>query len=95
MYKFIIVNDQFISWNTKEVTMAKRYRLREDSDLYQRLLEIEATYERLKVRVETMGGITIVEDLKTGNSFRIGNRSDYESFPRSTEVPFYLISEDD
>lgn len=74
--------------------MQYKYRLKEDSELYQKLLSAEDFISSLDISVETTGN-TIIHDHKSGKRFLVGQQENYESFPRQTDVAFYLIEDDE
>lgn len=70
-----------------------KFRLSEKSKFYEKLLQIEQLYDELGVSVQTTGSV-IITDRNSGKQFIVGRQEDYESFPRQTDVPFYLMDEE-
>lgn len=74
------------------------YRLKEDSDLQKRIEELEATADRLGLRIFSYNHI-LIEDTRTRNAFwSAGSPNDgaqsFDSFPRNFDEPFYMVKED-
>lgn len=69
--------------------MTIRYYLKEDTELYGRLLQLEELFRVLEIGVESYGN-TFIIDQKTGKRYMVGLPSDREPFPRTLETLFYL-----
>lgn len=67
-------------------------RLKEDSELYNRLLQLESLFEELDISLSHYGPVKL-KDNKTGLEFTVGHAWDGEGFPRMTDVGFYLIED--
>lgn len=73
--------------------MTTRLILSEKSEFYDRLARVEELCLELDISIESFGNTEVV-DRRTGDRFSVGRQEDRESFPRSIDVPFYLISEE-